>query len=328
MSPSIGRWAPRIALGLVALMLAGYAVGSLGGEGDARGTLRRATADGGGSAEPGAGEPASGVAASRAGISASEDALLDAVAPAEQVGGPSFVDRVVRTGDLNVTVADEEFESAWRRAFRIADDLGGSVLSSSRGRTDPEAREAARMADEGSFGDITLRVPSGQFEVAMERLRGLGEVRGEVVSSQDVTEEFVDLESRLRNLEAQQSVLLRLMARAESIEDTLAVQRELARVQSEIERIRGRLDFLRERTEFARVSLHLATPGAAVSSLEEEGPSFAKAWETALEGLERMAAAAMIGAMWLAPFALLAAGVLGVRRWRTPPAAPPAAPRA
>jgi hypothetical protein len=90
---------------------------------------------------------------------------------------------------------------------------------------------------------MTIRVPadSRTYSNTLERLRGLStKVVEESVSSQDVTEEFVDLESSLRNLRATEARLLALLERAQKVEEVITVQRELTNVRGQIEKIEGR----------------------------------------------------------------------------------------
>ena len=102
--------------------------------------------------------------------------------------------------------------------------------------------------------------------------------------------------------------MLRLMARARTIQDTITVQRQLSEIQLEIERIVGRLTYLDANTEFSTVTVRLAEPGGFLGSAPpSDEPSFRRAWDTALTGLKRMATAGMIAGLWLAPFAILAA---------------------
>lgn len=230
-------------------------------------------------------------------------------------GIPPLGDRIIKTADLSVDVKKRTFDQAWSRAFNIAARYDGYVVSSSRGTPGPVPIPFERKSRDETplFGDITMRVPAERFEAALNDLRRLGEVRSDMTSSQDVTEEYVDLESRLRNLRAQEAVLLKLMARSKTIEDTIIVQQQLSSIQGQIEEITGRLRFLRSQTQFSTVSVHLAEPGAVVGE-DPAGPSFTKAWRTALDGLERIGTAAMIGVLWVAPFVVLLAIVFGWRR--------------
>lgn len=312
-------WVKRGAIALAILLVAGFAVGALvKNRPEAAGSYGAPVVGGTRAVQKGAiGYDASGASVGEANVSGAGVTPPDGDsfgAPGSTL--PPIGDRIVKNGDLSVQVRRGSFDSAWNRAFGVATRFGGYVLSSSRGRQDPAAEEKAD--DSPQFGDITIRVPAGKYETALVELRRLGKVTGDVSSSEDVTQEFVDLEGRLRNARAQEAVLLKLMARATSIEDTIAVQGQLSQVQLQIEEITGRLRYLRSQTDLSTITLHVAEPGAAAAP--GEGPSLSQAWETAIEGLQRIGAAVMIGGLWLAPFALLAAVVLGWRRRGARPA--------
>lgn len=101
------------------------------------------------------------------------------------------------------------------------------------------------------------------FDAAINEIRKLAiKVESEVSSTQDVTEEFTDLESQVRNLQATEAGLLKLMARAERIEDILALQRELTNIRGQIERLQGRLNFLKRRVEMSTITVALIPEGA------------------------------------------------------------------
>ena len=119
------------------------------------------------------------------------------------------------------------FADRFQDAIQVAGRHGGFVASS----------QSTRSAH--PTGTIVLRVPSDQFEAALGELKGLGSVSAEEVSGQDVTSQYVDLQARLRNWEAQETVLLDLMTKSASIDDSIKVQRSLQDVQLQIEQ-RGR----------------------------------------------------------------------------------------
>jgi hypothetical protein len=102
------------------------------------------------------------------------------------------------------------------------------------------------------------------------------------------------------------------------VQDTLVVQERMSAVQGEIEQIQGRLKVLRSQTEMSSIAVHLAEPGALRILSDEPGPSFADAWDTAVEGLVRIGTVVMIAGIWLAPFAILAAALAALLRRRTP----------
>lgn len=326
MAITVRKWGIRALVGAMALLLIGFGVGSLANRSSQRpaaGSITQASTSrvsaGAGTAESAVTGRAGPEDGGAAGAIAPQGA---AVARDDVAGGAVLPDRVILNADISVEVSRDRFERAWASAQNLAAKYGGQIASSHRGGGEqpvPVAQDGSRDTD--LFGTITLRIPASSFEKALADMRALGEVTTEAVGSQDVTEEFVDLESRLRHLRSEEAVLLRLMRRARSIEETLQVREQLSGIQLQIEETTGRLRFLENRTELATIVLNLAEPGALGAG---EGPSFSEAWRTAIDGLERIAIGAMVAVLWLAPFAL--GGLLvyqGVRRWRHRPAPQP-----
>jgi hypothetical protein len=325
MNPVVVRWGRRGALALAGMLLLGFVVGAIAkdrparraGSDAVRNTLGATDALGKLEAVTRGVQPAQG--------SAGGTAQALGAPPAPSVAGPSDLppipDRIVKNADLGLEVKAGRFESAWAKAFQVATRFGGFVASSNRGLPRPIPLEDLRPRgdDERRFGDVTIRVPASRFEAALAELRTIGKVTGDVVSSQDVTEEFVDLESRLRHARSQEAILLRIMAQAKSIQDTIVVQQQLSQVQLQIEELSGRLRLLRSQTDLSTINVHLAEPGAVVPA-PGGGPSFGKAWDTAVEGLVRIGTTAMIAGAWLSPFALLAVLGFAARRLRARPA--------
>lgn len=208
---------------------------------------------------------------------------------------PGAAPSVIKTAEIALEIERDGFEDALQEATAVASAEGGFVLSSS-----VQGREARR-------GSIVLRVPSDRFEAALASLRGLGSVERERVSGEDVGQEFVDLEARLRNLRAQEAVLLRLMDQAQSVTDTIRVQKELTGIQLEVERIRGRLRYLEDQTSFGTISVSMAEAGVVAP---QEPSIIAKAWERAVEGF-----LSVIGGLITALGVILPVAVLGLIGW-------------
>lgn len=142
---------------------------------------------------------------------------------------------IVRTGDIRLVVNDVLI--AMDRITKLAEDFDGYVVSSEKWK------EGERLA-----GRITIRVVAEHFYDAIQTLREMAvDVLREETWSQDVTEEYVDLSAKLKNLEATEKEYLRLMTKAEKVEDMLDVQRELSETRGEIELTKGRMQYL-ERT--------------------------------------------------------------------------------
>ncbi|WP_243354917.1 DUF4349 domain-containing protein [Bacillus litorisediminis] len=112
--------------------------------------------------------------------------------------------------------------------------------------------------DEKIYGSLSVRIPSEQLHTFMDEIGTISEkVIQKSIEGQDVTEEYVDLESRLRAKQAVESRLLDLLNQAETTEDLLKISEDLGQVQAEIEQIEGRKQYLENRTEFAQVSLNI-----------------------------------------------------------------------
>ena len=158
---------------------------------------------------------------------------------------------VISQASLSIEV--EDVEVAVNQVRATAESLGGFVeqLSSTGG---PERQQ--------SF--MAMRVPQPEFFNALERIKALGEVQSENVGSDDVTEQFIDLEARLRSEQRKEESLLSLLERAEQVSEILSIERELSRVRSDLERFQGQLNFLERRVDLATITVSLFSPQAEV----------------------------------------------------------------
>src|SRR5437588_4135721 len=144
--------------------------------------------------------------------------------------------RVIETAQLSLVTRQHAFDQAFARVTDVAARYHGYVEDSSA--------EGVRS----KLGRVTIRVPAGSFQAALNDLRSLGRADAQSVSGQDVTAQYVDLQARLRNWEAQEQVLLKLMSRATTVGDTLRIQNELSQVQMRIEELKGQLRVLGNET--------------------------------------------------------------------------------
>ena len=190
-------------------------------------------------------------------------------------GVPSIGDSVVKDAELRLEVPTGDFDDAVQQIEAVAPRYGGFVLSTS---LDDAAAKRGR---------IVLRVPSEDFERAVGDLKDVGDVLGEEISGRDVSQEFIDLEARIRHLQAQEAVFLDLMDSATSISQTITVQNQLSGLQLDIERLQGRLNFLEDRTALGTISIEVSEKGAPAPS---DPNVFASAWNRAVDVLEGIGA--------------------------------------
>ncbi len=121
------------------------------------------------------------------------------------------------------------------------------------------------------YGSVTVRVPAEKFQEAIGQIEALAvRVDRKDITGKDVTEEYVDLQARLKNLEAARDELQRLMRDATNTEDVLAVYRELTQVQGEIEQVKGRIKYLKTSAAMSAISVQL-TPSAAAKTVSIGG---------------------------------------------------------
>lgn len=152
----------------------------------------------------------------------------------------SGVRKLVRNGSLTLAVDGEKAREQVREVGRaVAEEMGGYLASSSNNH-------------------VTLRVPSDQLEVAMERMSGgPGEVTRREIVAQDVTDQHLDLEVRITNAQRLQRRLRELIDRADDVKVILDLERELARVTTELERYEQQMRMLEERISLATLHITL-----------------------------------------------------------------------
>ena len=161
-----------------------------------------------------------------------------------------------------VEIADRQIISQASLSVEV-EDVAGAVAQV---RTIAETRGGfvSQIATSGTPGrqrsDLVVRVPQGEFFDTLESIKGLGKVWVENAGSEDVTEQFIDLEARLRSALREEQSLLSLLERADTVSNILTIERELARVRSEIERLQGQINYLSRRVDLATISVALFPP--------------------------------------------------------------------
>ena len=160
---------------------------------------------------------------------------------------------IVRYGNLSLEVND--VDDALGRVTTIIDSAGGYISSSSR-------------SGEGEYLylSVTLRVPAAEFSAVMASLRSEGEVLYEDIYSYEVTMQVLDLEARLENLRASEAAFLKLLDRAQTVADVVAVQSELSRIQGDIESFEAQLSGVKDQIDMASVIVSLSLPVSAVDA--------------------------------------------------------------
>lgn len=206
--------------------------------------------------------------------------------------------QVIKTAHLSIEVDD--FQAAAKEVEGIA-LKEGYVLSSSSYVTGTGHRR----------GSITIRVHEPSFLSVIEELEKVGEVKSKSTTGEDVTEEYIDLEARLKNYEKQEARLLEILGKAEKVEDVLKVEEQLGRVRGEIERLMGRLRYLNERIEMATIAVELYEPEPITQSF-----GLRNALKLAVAGFITTVNALIVFIGYALPLAALGGGALYLYRRR------------
>jgi hypothetical protein len=221
--------------------------------------------------------------------------------PAQGGGSvPSVGPSIVQTASLSISVPRDSFDSRIQSARTIATGAGGFVVSSSASQG-----EEQRLVR----GTLVVRVPERSYARVLGQLGDLGRVEAQEEAGSDVSQELVDLQARIRHLEAVEAQLLGFLEEAESVASALTVQQELNRVQLELEQARGRLLYLEDQVAFATISLEVRerqVEGAGTGG--DGGPwGIVDAWSAAGTGFLTVVGWLFVGAATIAPVILLLA---------------------
>lgn len=153
-------------------------------------------------------------------------------------------------------------EEGQRKIAAITNKYSGFVVISESKQNEAMSHNVA-----STFVNIVVRVPVRQFEAAKAEIRGVGgRILHEKTSGQDVTEEYIDLEARIRTKRALETQFLEIMKQARKISDALEVQTQLAEVRTEIERLEGRRRFLENQSALSTINITLHTPTPVVAA--------------------------------------------------------------
>jgi uncharacterized protein DUF4349 len=162
--------------------------------------------------------------------------------------------KIIRNADLTMEVPSTT--DAQQKIVSIAESHGGFIVTSEAKQKDSQ-EPAQRTLDI----KLVLRVPENQFGAALDQIRGLAKnVTEDKITGQDVTEEFIDLEARIKTQKALEVQFLEIMKQARKVEDALEVQRQIAEVRSDIERLEGRKRFLENRSALSTITISMSTP--------------------------------------------------------------------
>lgn len=168
--------------------------------------------------------------------------------------------KIIRNADL--VIETDAPNNLQQSIAAVAEKHGGFVVT-----TEAKQNKPNTQGTPATVVNISVRVPAAQFGVVLDEIRKLnGSMPREKITGQDVTEEFIDLEARLRAKRALEAQFLEIMKRAQKVTDALEVQSQIADVRGEIERMEGRRRFLENQAALSTINVMLHTPAPLVAA--------------------------------------------------------------
>lgn len=210
--------------------------------------------------------------------------------------------RIVRNGDMSLVVTS--VIDARDQIVSLAGRFDGFVVSSFVSGEKEQTR-----------GSITIRVPDDMFEQALTELRKLAvRVESESTNSRDVTEEYTDLQARLKNAEATENQYVALLSQAKNVEETLKIYEALSQVRREIEQIKGQMQYLERTSSMSLISVQLKPQGTG-AELVTPGWSVVEVLKSAVRALITFGRGLVTALIWIVLFLPIWGTVLGIIFW-------------
>ncbi|MBN8657007.1 MAG: DUF4349 domain-containing protein [Anaerolineae bacterium] len=192
---------------------------------------------------------------------------------------------IIKNADMRLLVEDSDV--AIDRITQAVGDSGGYIISS---RVWNQAHFDGKNY---KYATITMGVPVLTFERTLNRLRDLSlDVLDENASGEDVTDQYVDLQSQLVNLEATRERIKSFLDQAKTVEEALLINQQLSEIERQIEEIKGRINYLQDRSSFSTITVNIEpklpeyippTPTPTPTPMPEEwkpGETVSSAWQT------------------------------------------------
>jgi hypothetical protein len=229
---------------------------------------------------------------------------------------PQSRPQLVKTAEIALVV--NSMDDTLRKASDIVKQQQGDILGLQDDKPENGSRQTA---------SIQIRVPQENLEPTLDALAKLGSIQRRKISAEDVTNQLVDIQARLRNLRQTEASLLQIMKRSGSVGDVLKVAKELSDVRQSIEQIDAQFKNLANRVDYSVITLQLQAAISTTTAQPPLGLQVRDTWNNATHSMGELTTGLLRLGIWLiaySPYLLLLAGVLWFsysRRRRQPPRA-------
>jgi len=279
---------------IVAILAAAAACGGAG-------STAYTTTSSGGTAQSRQAAPALGAMPAKDATQAGGAPVANSVVPTIQ--GP----QVIRTAQLSITVGSGLFDSKLADVRALV-QLEQGFISGTDAQANPQANAQIRT------GVISFMVPAAKFDETIDQLSRMGKVQNEHIAGNDVSAQYVDLQARLVNEEAQRDAMLALLQRAQSVSDIIAVQTQLGQITGQIEQLKGQIQYIDHNTAYSTVTVDMTEAGAPVQAAPQDNWGFTSALTDAAHNFVTTINYVITGLGAIGPIVILLG--LGYLLWR------------
>jgi Domain of unknown function (DUF4349) len=176
---------------------------------------------------------------------------------------------VIRQAQLNISVGSGTFGSKLSEVRTIVETNGGFIAG-----TDAQAGPATdTQPSQLTTGVINFMVPAAKFDATIDQVSKVGTVKGEHITGTDVSTQYVDLQARLDNAEAQHQIYLALLAKATTTNDVIAIENQIGQITAQIEQLKGQIKYLNDNTAYSSITVTL-TEGAPAAQQQTGSDSW------------------------------------------------------
>ena len=180
---------------------------------------------------------------------------------------------VIRQAQLGITVASGSFDSKLSEVRTLVEAEGGYIAG-----TDAQANPTGDSQPANiRTGVINFMVPAANFDATIDQLTRVGKLQNEHITGTDVSAQYVDLNARLANAQAQRDAMLALLARAQNISDIIQIQNQIGQITGQIEQLKGQIKYLDQNTSYSTVTVTMTESGAPVQAQPSDSWGFATA---------------------------------------------------
>ena len=216
--------------------------------------------------------------------------------------------QVIRQAQLTINVGSGTFDAKLAAVRTLVQAQQGFISG-----TDAQA-SPANPNEQIRSGVISFMVPAAKFDDTIDQLSRLGKVQNEHISGNDVSAQYVDLQARLGNMEAQRNAMLALLGRAQTVSDIIAVQNQLGQITQQIEQLKGQIAYIEHNTTYSTVSVNILEAGAPAQTTSVDSWGFASALANAAHNFVTTINYIITGLGAIGPIVILLG--LGYLLWR------------